>query len=109
MSAQQPDLVRILAAGGKRADDVASVLCLLVLDGAQLGALEPRALLGADGKPELLPDGSPRTFKAIPVEWLDRLARAVEVGAFERLGVLEIVERILAPPLPYSISGEAES
>jgi hypothetical protein len=93
MSEVGRNLLPFLAESGKRADDLAQAICRLVWDGSELGALEEKEIVGADGEPV-------RTVKLIPKIWLERLHRAVEVGAFERLSVDQIVERILAPPLP---------
>lgn len=100
MSGSKIDLLFVLSRGGQRADDVAAVICRLVTDGAQLGALEPYEIVDPDA-----PDGV-RTVRGIPRVWLDRLGRAVEVGAFDRLTVEAIVERILAPPLPAHVENE---
>jgi hypothetical protein len=93
MSEVGRNLLPFLACDGKRADGLAQAICKLVKNGSELGALEEREIFDADGV--LL-----RTIKLIPKIWLERLHRAVEVGAFERLSVNEIVDRILAPPLP---------
>lgn len=90
-----PSLSRVLgamAAKGQRALDVASATCLLVTKGAELGELE--TITAAD------PGGDLREIRVMPIAWLDRLDRAIEVGAFERLEVPEIVDRILGPPPP---------
>lgn len=81
---------------------VADVICGLVTEGAILGELREVAICGADGLPALGDDGEPRTCRTIPLEWLQRLARAIEVGAFDRLTSQQIVARILLPPLPDS-------
>jgi uncharacterized protein involved in type VI secretion and phage assembly len=86
------ELLNTMSARGKRALDLASVICRLVTEGAELGALEDLELQ--------LADGSTKTIRIIPRQWLERLQRAVNVGAFERLTVEQIVERILLPPLP---------
>ena len=93
----QHDLVRTLAAGGDRAHGLAEAICLLIKDGAELGALETHEIADA-GHPDAV-DGV-RTVKRVPRIWLTRLERAIELGAFERLPVRKIVDRILAPPLP---------
>lgn len=100
MSAPQIDLLHILSRGGERADALACVICRLVTDGAQLGALEPYEIVDPNE-----PAGV-RTVRGIPRIWLERLGRAVEVGAFERLTVDVIVDRILAPPLPAHVESE---
>lgn len=81
-----------MSADGQRSLDLATAICRLIIEGAELGALEDRELVA--------PDGSTRMIRIIPKAWLERLQRAVNVGAFERLTVAEIVERILLPPPP---------
>jgi hypothetical protein len=93
--AAQIILLKTLAAGGERADGLASVICALVSQGSELGALEDREICGLDG--------SKRQIKVLPRIWLERLDRAVAVGAFDRLSAQVIVERILAPPLPENV------
>jgi hypothetical protein len=92
MSAHQIEVLNAMAEDGERASCLASAICRLVREGAELGALEDRELMA--------PDGSTRTVRIIPRLWLERLKRAVNVGAFERLTVEQIVTRILLPPLP---------
>lgn len=72
-----------------RSDKLAEALCLLVIEGAKLGELERREVIGVDGER--------REIKLPPGIWFDRLAAAAEAGAFERLEVKQIVERILVP------------
>lgn len=87
------DLVSLIASStADRAAQIDAVLCRLIREGAELGELERAAAIGIDGHW--------REIKLPPQIWLDRLARAVEVGAFDRLELDTIVERILAPPLP---------
>lgn len=88
-------LMGTMAGDDPRANDVATAICDLVVEGGKLGELDVQTLIG--------PDGQTREFKVLPLQWLDRLCRAVEVGAFDRLTVKEIVERILVP-LPASES-----
>src|SRR5260221_14608454 len=96
MSVAPNIVLKTLAAGGQRASVVASVICRLVIEGAELGALDDiEVVSGADGKP--------RTVKTLPREWLARLARAIELGVFDKPGpatMRKVVARILAPPLP---------
>jgi hypothetical protein len=98
--AVQLSLLQTLSAGGQRADALASVVCRLVTEGAELGALEERRIVGADGV--LI-----RTVRLIPKLWLERLDHAVDVGALERMSVGDIVDRILGSPLPEHIETEA--
>lgn len=90
-----PDLLATIGkASAQRANELDKVICDLIVQGAELGALEDRELR--------LADGSTRTIRIIPRIWLERLQRAVNVGAFDRLTIDEIVQRILLPPLPES-------
>lgn len=71
---------------------VADVICGLIVEGAELGELREVVIRGTDG--------APRVVRTMPPEWLERLARALEVRAFDRLSPQDIVARILQPPLP---------
>jgi len=73
-----------------RSDKLAEALCLLVIEGGKLGELERREVIGVDGER--------RDIRLPPAIWFERLAAAAETGAFERLEVKQIVERILLPP-----------
>lgn len=75
---------------------VADVICGLITEGAMLGELREVVLCGRDGAPTLGDDGKPRACRTMPPEWLERLARAIEVGAFDRLTTKEIIARIPA-------------
>ncbi len=97
MSALAGGVLKTLSAGGQRADGLASAICALVKQGAELGALEDVELQRLEG--------TSKTIRVFPRVWLERLARAVNVGAFERLTVDQIVERVLLPPP----SSDAES
>ncbi len=72
---------------------LATVICRLVVQGAELGSLDRRPerfrAVGAVGERSLV--------STLPVEWLMRLARAIEVGGFDRFKPGEIVDRILVP------------
>lgn len=81
-----------LSAGHPIADDVASVICGLIVQGHALGEMVDREYRDHFG--------TIRTEKVPPKLWFDRLERAINVGAFNRLTVIEIVDRILLPPLP---------
>lgn len=84
------DLIALIAkAPAERAVAIDAVLCGLIIEGGKLGELEPDAAIGVDG--------DWREIRLPPRIWLDRLARAIEVGAFDRLTVKDIVERILVP------------
>ncbi len=87
------DFLAVLARStAARAVQIDYVLSKLIVTGAELGALEPSAAIGIDG--------DWREIKLPPRIWLDRICKAVEVGAFDRLPLDDIVERILLPPLP---------
>jgi hypothetical protein len=101
MSEPQQTILQTLNAGGARATVLASVVCRLVIEGAELGALEEIPAIGIDGQP--------RTIKVLPLEWLERLARAIELGVFDRPNqgtMRKVVDRILAPPLPAHVESE---
>ena len=87
-------LLEVLALGGKTGTKLASVITGLVMEGAQLGAL--------DVIETPLRDGSVKRSTAFPREWLERLQRGLDVGAFERFTAKQIIERILIPPPPAS-------
>lgn len=89
MSAALETCLRALAAGGDRALDVADAICGLVINGGKLGELDECQIRDAAG--------NSRAIKTMPRPWIDRVARAIEVGAFERLSADAIVERILTP------------
>lgn len=74
-------------------DKLADVMCRLVTDGAELGALVER---------QVIDHGVARLSRTLPDEWFTRLADAVDRGAFDVMSVKKIVERILLPPLPAS-------
>lgn len=92
MSADRGLLIQTLAAGGTLAMALADSITGLVIEGAQLGELQEVVITG--------PDGEPRTVRTMPPEWLHRLVRAIEVGAFDRMSAQQVVARILMPPLP---------
>lgn len=85
-----PDLVEIIGRDREQGPLVGEALVQLVVLGGALGELEvcPRPLAG----------GGVIMGKQLPQGWLRRLVRAYEVGAFDRLGVDEIVARIMQPP-----------
>lgn len=90
----------VLRSGQPLGMAVADIVCRLVVDGKMLGELRDVTYRG--------PDGRPREGLVVPPEWFIRLNRAIEVGAFERLSVKEIVARILQPP-PAASSGDASA
>lgn len=89
---------QVLPSGDPLGMAVADVVCALVSQGAELGELCAVTFRG--------PDGRPRAGRAVPMEWFVRVNRAIEVGAFDRLSVNEIVARILQPP-PAAGEGDA--
>lgn len=102
MTGSQLAIMRTLAAGGHRATVLASVVCCLVKEGAELGALEEVPVIGIEG--------DRRTIRVLPREWLERLARAIELGVLDRPNqqtMRKVVDRILAPPLPAYVQNEA--
>jgi hypothetical protein len=90
MSAAVDQLSRMLAAGGELADGLASAVAQLVVKGSKLGELEDHAAVGIDG--------NWRPIKRPPPIWFERLVLAAKRGAFARLPVDRIVDRILLPP-----------
>jgi hypothetical protein len=93
MSDVAPSYLRRMAGGGEGAVVLASVICRLVIEGAELGALAEVTTIGADG--------NPRTIRVLPPQWLDRLSRAVDLGVFANpteKTLRKVVDRILAPP-----------
>lgn len=73
----------------ERVVKIDAVLCLLIKQGAELGELETVTVLRHEG--------GRREIKLPPRIWFDRIVRAAAVGAFDRLSVKEIADRILAP------------
>lgn len=90
LSAVDDRLGQLLSAGGARADGLASAICALVVEGGRLGELEERPMVGVDGHVRLV--------KVPPAIWFERLVKAAERGAFAKMPVRTIVERILTPP-----------
>lgn len=91
MSDSHDHVLATLASGYDRASDVASVICGLIKKGVALGELVERQYLD---RGEILVERIP------PADWFDRLSRAIDVRAFDRLTVDEIVDRILMPIEP---------
>lgn len=87
-------LLQTLAAGGERADGLASAICTLIVEGGKLGELEPYQV-----RDPTHPDGV-KTCRRPPAAWFARLLSAVELGAFERQTPKQIAERILSTPDP---------
>lgn len=93
MSAEHEYLLQVLgdSENAKTSRKLSEAICMLVTDGAELGALVER---------QVTDQGTVRMSRTLPDEWFERLANAVDRGAFERMPVKKIVERILLPPLP---------
>lgn len=81
----------IMSGKGRLALQVSEALMLLVNQGGELGELELRDIIDPH-------TGEHRRVKTVPLAWFRRLERAVEVGAFARKTVPEIVHRILTTP-----------
>lgn len=84
-------LISIIGQGGELSRQVSDALMLLINQGGELGELELREITD-------LRTGEQRMVKSVPQAWFRRLERAVEVGAFARKTVPEIVHRILTTP-----------
>ena len=90
MSREPHRVAVIIGEGGAYTNALATVVAMLVTEGAELGGLVPRVTLR---------NGVEDTCLVPPVEWLDRAAKAYDIGAFERLTPKQIVDRIMLPPL----------
>jgi hypothetical protein len=81
VNADRQTVLKTLAAGGQRADVLASAICDLVVKGAPLGELEVQA-----------------GVKVFPTAWLSRLAQAIELGVLDKpkpSTLRHVVDRIL--------------
>ena len=85
----------IIGEGGAYTNALATVVAMLVTEGAELGGLVPCVRMQNDVEVSHL---------TLPIEWLDRAAKAYDVGAFERLTPKQIIDRIMLPPLPASVT-----
>lgn len=85
------DFVSIVGKGDALSRQVSDALMLLIRDGAELGELDQREVADPYSRER-------RTVKCVPPAWLRRLAKAAEVGAFERHSQRDIVHRILSTP-----------
>jgi len=91
------DLVlRTIGAGGRPGSKVATIICDLVVKGGELGELEEYEIPDPENRD---PKAPPIKRTRMPRQWLDRLARAIETGAIERLSTARIVEILLQGPL----------
>jgi hypothetical protein len=68
---------------------LADIICDLIVKGAPLGELDEWVPDPSD------PKAPPIKRQRMPREWLDRLDKAIETGAFETLPADRIVEIIL--------------
>jgi hypothetical protein len=84
-------LLPVLAQRNKNSTKLATIICRLVTDGAELGELEEVTRFAF---------GEARVVRTIPQQWLQRLAVAVERGALERMPVDRIVARLMSPVTP---------
>jgi hypothetical protein len=87
-------VLRALGAGGDRGLKIATVICLLVTKGAELGELEPYE------KPRWLdpgrdPELPPRIGHTLRRRWLDRLAYAIESDVIDGRSADWIVDILL--------------
>jgi hypothetical protein len=82
-------VLRAIAAGGQSGSKVATIICDLVVKGGELGELDEYEV------PDREPKVPPIKRKRLPRQWLDRLAKAIETGAIERLSSERIVEILL--------------
>jgi hypothetical protein len=85
-------VLRAIAAGGRPGSKVATIICDLVVKGGELGELDEYEVPDPDNRD---PKAPPIKRKRIPRQWLDRLSRAIETGAIERLSSERIVEILL--------------
>ncbi len=92
MTPAQDQVLRAIASDHRRGMGLSRVLCRLVIDGGQLGELVP----------VLAPDGETVVKKVPPAHWFERLAKGLDVGAFDKPINAEkakrIADRILAGP-----------
>lgn len=88
----QHQVLQLMSAKGRRAVAVADVVCRLAREGAELGGLVEIPAIGGDGQR--------RMIRVLPEQWLERVVRAVDAGAFERMDVVAIADRIIGTPLP---------
>ena len=93
---QVNDLVlRTIAAGGRPGSKVATIICDLIVEGGELGELEEYEMPDPENRDPAAP---PVKCKRMPRQWLNRLSRAIETGALERLSTKRIVEILLQGP-----------
>jgi hypothetical protein len=85
-------ILRAIGASGRPGSKVATIICDLVVKGGELGELEEYEISDPENRD---PNAPPIKRKRLPRQWLDRLARAIETGAIERLSSERIVEILL--------------
>ncbi|ODM77778.1 hypothetical protein [Bradyrhizobium elkanii] len=90
-------IVRCLAAGGPRASNLADVICLLIVKGAELGELEEYEVPDRDAIAAGAVDPPRLKRRGFRREWLGRLSDAIAADAFSRLPARDIVDRLLQP------------
>jgi len=83
-------IIRTLAAGGRSGTKLATVICDLVVKGAPLGELDEWVRDPTNPDPAAL-----IKRQCMPREWLDRLDKAIETGAFDLIPADRIVDIIL--------------
>lgn len=82
------DLVSIIGAGGELSLQISDALMHLIRDGGELGELDQQEIIDPNS-------GERRMVKCVPPAWLRRLAKAAEVGAFDRYTPQDVARRIL--------------
>lgn len=85
------NLGRIMSGKGRLSLLVCDALMQMIRQGAELGELDQREIVDPITHER-------RTVKTVPLAWFRRLEKAVEVGAFAKKTVPEIVHRILTTP-----------
>ena len=87
------DVLRALAAGGSRGSKLATIICDLVVQGAELGELEPYEIEDPTRRGD--PHAPRIKRKGFRREWLERLSKAIETGALDHLSTARVVEILL--------------
>jgi hypothetical protein len=85
-------VLRTIGAGGRRGTKIATIICALVVQGAELGELEEYEIPDPDN-PD--PDAALKKCRGFRREWLDRLRKAIETDAVDYLSSDRIVEILL--------------
>ena len=87
------DVLRALAAGGSRGSKLATIICDLVVQGAELGELEPYEIEDPTRRGD--PHAPRIKFRGFRREWLDCLSSVLETDALESMSAARIVELLL--------------